>query len=266
MLNIRNYKSGKKYFIETGILLCYIIFMEELKGIEELKERLKLCKKLVIFTGAGISKESGIPTFRDADGLWKNFRIEELATPEAFEADPVRVWEWYLWRKEKIGECQPNSCHLLISKWEKEFENFNLITQNIDGLHRKAGNKKILELHGNIWFTRCLKCEEIKEDLSFSYPSIPPKCKCGGILRPHIVWFGESLDNEILDMSIKSSSICDIFISIGTSNVVYPAASLPFNALRGGAYVVEVNPQQTPFSSSATLSLRMKATEFASYF
>lgn len=240
--------------------------MEDLKKIEELKDRLKKCKSLVVFTGAGISKESGIPTFRDADGLWKNFKIEELATPEAFNSDPVKVWSWYLWRKEKIGECQPNSCHFLISKWEKFFEKFWLITQNIDGLHRKAGNEKILELHGNIWYTRCTKCFEIKEDLSLNYPSLPPKCHCGGILRPHIVWFGEALDSKILEKSIIESENCNVFISIGTSNLVYPAASLPYNALKNNAYVVEVNPQPTPLSLQANLSLCMKATEFALLF
>lgn len=240
--------------------------MEEKEKIKELKDRLEKCKNLVIFTGAGISKESGIPTFRDADGLWKNFRIEELATPEAFNRDPKKVWEWYLWRKKKIGECNPNSCHLLVSKWEKEFENFWLLTQNIDGLHRKAGNKKILELHGNIWFTRCLKCSEISEDLSVSYPSLPPKHKCGGILRPHIVWFGEALDSNIINKAINVSGEADVFISIGTSTVVYPAASLPFIALERGAYVVEVNPERTSLSPEASQCFHMKATEFASLF
>ncbi len=234
--------------------------------MEELKERLKYCENLVILTGAGISKESGIPTFRDADGLWKNFKIEELATPEAFEEDPIRVWSWYLWRKEKINECNPNSCHLLLAKWEKRIDNFWLVTQNIDNLHRKAGNKKLLELHGNIFYTRCINCGKVEEDFSSSYPSLPPKCFCGGILRPHIVWFGEMLDPQILNKAIEVSSKCDVFISIGTSNIVYPAASLPFLALQKGAYVVEVNPEPTPLSSHATLSLRMKATEFADSF
>ncbi len=240
--------------------------MEEEKAIDELKGRLKKSKNIVIFTGAGISKESGIPTFRDADGLWKNFKIEELATPEAFDADPVRVWSWYLWRKEKIAECNPNFCHILISKWEKEFENLWVITQNIDNLHRRAGNKNILELHGNIFYTRCLKCFEVKEDLSLDYPKLPPKCHCGGILRPHIVWFGEALDSKILNKAIELSAKSDIFISIGTSTVVYPAASLPFTALSNGAYVIEVNPTKTPLSSEASLYFPMKATEFASKF
>lgn len=248
------------------LFMCYINFMEELEKIRILKEKIKKCKSLVVFTGAGISKESGIPTFRDADGLWKNFKIEELATPEAFERDPVKVWEWYLWRKEKIGSCKPNLCHLLLAKWEEKIENFWIVTQNIDGLHRKAGNKKILELHGNIWFTRCLKCEEVKEDLSYSYHSMPPKCKCGGILRPHIVWFGEALDQFILNKAIEVSENSEVFISIGTSTVVYPAASLPFIALRNGSYVVEVNPDITPLSESADISLRMKAVEFAENF
>lgn len=240
--------------------------MEDQRKFEELKDRIEKCKNLVVFTGAGISKESGIPTFRDADGLWKNFRVEELATPEAFERDPVRVWEWYLWRKEKIGQCKPNSCHLLVSRWEKEIENFWLITQNIDGLHRKAGNKKILELHGNIWYTRCMRCNEVKEDLSTTSPSLPPKCNCGGILRPHIVWFGEALDSDVLDKAIKASQEAEVFISIGTSTVVYPAASLPFVALQNGAYVVEVNPERTSLSPQANQCFHMKATEFALNF
>lgn len=240
--------------------------MEDQKKIEELKGRLLKCKNLVVFTGAGISKESGIPTFRDADGLWKNFRVEELATPEAFERDPVRVWEWYLWRKEKIGQCKPNDCHFLVSKWEREIENFWLITQNIDGLHRKAGNKKILELHGNIWYTRCVKCGDLKEDLNITYPSLPPKCNCGGMLRPHIVWFGEALDSDILNKAIEVSQEAEVFISIGTSTVVYPAASLPFIALQNGAYVVEVNPERTSLTSDASINFFLKATQFASLF
>jgi len=246
--------------------MWYIIFMEEERQIEELKERLKNCKNIVVFTGAGISKESGIPTFRDSDGLWRNFKIEELATPEAFEEDPVRVWSWYLWRKEKIAECKPNSCHLLISKWEKEFENLWVVTQNIDNLHRRAGNNNVLELHGNIFYTRCINCFDVKEDHSLSYPKLPPKCQCGGILRPHIVWFGEALDPNILNKAIEFSQKADFFISIGTSTVVYPAASLPFIAIQAGAYVVEVNPEKTSLSKNAVLSLRMKATEFASFF
>lgn len=187
---------------------------------------------------------------------------------EAFLRDPVLVWEWYLERKKGIRAVEPNKAHHLLSRWEadrREAErgDFTLITQNVDGLHGRAGSKNILELHGNIWVTRCLACERQARDESLSYPELPPRCSCGGQVRPHIVWFGEMLDPEVLQASWDAAEGCDLFFVIGTSALVYPAASLPRVALEAGAAVVEINPEPTAFSDAATVSLRMKAVEFA---
>ncbi len=182
---------------------------------------------------------------------------------EAFLRDPVLVWEWYLERKRGIRAVEPNAAHRLLASWEHEREDFTLITQNVDGLHGRAGSKHILELHGNIWVTRCLSCGRQGRDESLAYPEMPPTCPCGGRLRPHIVWFGEMLDPEVLQAAWGAAEGCDLFFVIGTSALVYPAASLPRVALEAGAAVVEINPEPTAFSDAATVSLRMKAVEFA---
>lgn len=220
-------------------------------------------RRVAVLTGAGISAESGVPTFRGADGLWRNHRPEEIACMEAFLRDPVLVWEWYLERKRGIRAVEPNAAHRLLAKWEEEGGSFTLITQNVDGLHGRAGSKHILELHGNIWVTRCLACGRQERDESLAYPALPPKCPCGGDLRPHIVWFGEMLDPEVLQAAWNAAQECELFFVIGTSSLVYPAAALPRTALDAGIPVVEVNPEPTPLSDAATVSLRMKAVEFA---
>jgi NAD-dependent deacetylase len=194
--------------------------------------------------------------------LWRQFRAEELATPEAFARDPALVWEWYDWRRGLIAKVEPNPGHITLAKWEKTFSEFALITQNIDGLHARAGSNNILELHGNIWKMRCTKEGTVTENNMLPLKEIPPRCpSCGGLLRPHVVWFGEALDAEIIGRSLGLSSTCDVMLAIGTSAFVQPAASLPIRAADAGATVIEVNPDSTPLTSYADISVRGKAGE-----
>ncbi|MCS6958384.1 MAG: NAD-dependent deacylase [Aquificaceae bacterium] len=219
--------------------------------------------KVVVLTGAGISAESGVPTFRGSGGLWKSFRPEELATPEAFKSNPKLVWEWYLWRRSIIANAEPNAGHVGLVELEKRFgENFLLITQNVDGLHQKAGSKRVVELHGNIWRVRCLACKAVYYDYRLESDELPLKCDfCGGIIRPDVVWFGEALPEEALDTAYTWASSCQIFVSIGTSGTVYPAAELPHIAKIKGAKVIEINPEKTPISSIADDIIREPATK-----
>lgn len=217
--------------------------------------------RIVAFTGAGISAESGIPTFRGKDGLWKKFKVEELATPEAFFRNPKLVWEWYDWRRQLIAKAEPNEAHKILVKMEEEFPDFFLITQNVDGLHQRAGSKKVVELHGNIWKVRCVDCGQESYDYRTPLPEIPPRCeKCGGLLRPGVVWFGEMLPLDALEEAYRLSREADIFIVIGTSGVVYPAAELPYVAKEHGAQVMEVNPEKTPISRIADIIYEEKAS------
>lgn len=227
-------------------------------------EALKRANKVVVLTGAGISAESGVPTFRGKDGLWKKYRPEELATPEAFNRDPKLVWEWYNWRRSLIAPLKPNKAHLLLAKMEKIYPEFWIITQNIDGLHQKAGATKVIELHGNIWRVKCTNCGYREENREVPLKEIPPKCpKCSGILRPDVVWFGETLPKKALEDAFYHSETADVMLVIGTSAVVQPAASLPIVAKNAGKVVIEVNPEETPISHIVDFSLRKKAAEFA---
>ncbi len=217
--------------------------------------------RIVVLTGAGVSAESGIPTFRGKDGLWNKYDPQELATPEAFQRNPKLVWEWYDWRRQLIAKAEPNEAHRIIAKMEKEFEDFWLITQNVDGLHQRAGSKKVIELHGNIWKVRCIKCFAEYYEYKTPLDELPPKCKeCGGILRPGVVWFGEALPEDALMKAYELSETADIFIVVGTSAQVYPAAELPFIAKRRGAKLIEVNPEETPVSPYANIHFKEKAT------
>ncbi|WP_448588316.1 SIR2 family NAD-dependent protein deacylase [Thermocrinis sp.] len=217
--------------------------------------------KLVVLTGAGISAESGIPTFRGQGGLWRNFKPEELATPEAFAKNPKLVWEWYDWRRQLISKAEPNKAHLLLAELEGKLDSFFLITQNVDGLHQKAGSKKVIELHGNIWRVRCLSCRAEYELYEAPLKEIPPRCLyCGGMLRPAVVWFGESLPKKELSEAFELATRCDVFLVIGTSGVVYPAGYLPFVAKEHGARVVEINLDRTPISDMADLVIRERAS------
>jgi NAD-dependent deacetylase len=220
---------------------------------------LKRCSRIMVSTGAGISAESGAPTFRGGDGLWKNFKPEELATPEAFQKHPERVWEWYNWRRETYRELQPNAGHQAIAELETLVPHFFLFTQNVDGLHQRAGNRNAFELHGNIWRARCTREQKVVPLLQSPLPQIPPVCECGALLRPDVVWFGEELPLDILERAWTGARMCDAFFTIGSSATVQPAASLAWVALDGGALVVEINQESTPVTEIAHESFRGRA-------
>src|ERR1039458_8802359 len=213
----------------------------------ELIRQLAAAKSVTVLTAAGVSAESGVPTFRDAQtGLWAKFRPEDLATPRAFQRNPRLVWEWYAWRRKLVAGAKPNPAHRALAEMEKLFPQFHLITQNVDGLHQRAGSRNVVELHGNITRTKCFDEGTIISSWHET-GDVPPKCpNCGGLLRPDVVWFEEPMPEAEMELAARASATCEIFFSIGTSTVVYPAASLPFAALRGGATVVEINPQPTP--------------------
>lgn len=215
---------------------------------EMLMSRLRSAKTVSVLTGAGISAESGVPTFRGEEGLWKKFRPEELANFDAFIRNPKLVWEWYNYRKQLISQVEPNAGHYAISKMEFHFPHFYLITQNVDDLHRKAGSKEIYELHGNIMRNRCVDCNKHQETIPETDQDALPRCDCGGLIRPDVVWFGESLPSQVLKCSFDAARSSDVFFSIGTSAVVQPAASLPLEAKHEGAYVVEINLEPTVIS------------------
>nr|MBN2276874.1 NAD-dependent deacylase [candidate division Zixibacteria bacterium] len=227
----------------------------------ELIQILKKAKRVAVLTGAGISAESGVPTFRGKEGLWAKFRPEELATPEAFMDNPRLVWEWYLFRRNLIKEVDPNPGHYALAEMEKRFEDFTLITQNVDGLHRRAGSKNVLELHGNITRNKCFECgQPFKGDIDLSVKELP-RCECGGRIRPDVVWFGELLPPEALNGAIEAASRAELFFSIGTSALVHPAASMPMTARSQGARLVEVNLEPTPLSDLADWAFHGKSGE-----
>ena len=228
---------------------------------DEIINALRKARSVVVLTGAGVSAESGVPTFRGQEGLWRNYNPQELATPEAFNKDPTLVWEWYDWRRGLIAPLEPNPAHLAIAELERRSPSFLLITQNIDGLHKKGGSKQMLELHGNIWNVRCVAEGNVTENHDVPLQNIPPMCSCGAMLRPHIVWFGESLDPHILHQSLQAIEACDFLIVAGTSAVVQPSASFPIMARERGATVLEVNMEPTPISSVVNSSLFGKAGE-----
>ena len=229
--------------------------------MDEMRSRLQSAQSIAVLTGAGISAESGVPTFRGPDSLWRNFRPEELATPEAFAADAHLVWEWYNWRRELLAPIVPNPAHDALVKIERGAPQFTLITQNVDGLHRKAGSQNVLEIHGNIWKVRCTRCNVVADN--FDVPiSIPPTChQCGGLLRPNVVWFGEMLPKAELHAAQLAASQCDFMFVIGTSGLVQPAASFAAIAKSAGAYVVEINIEHTPLSDIVDWTCIGRATE-----
>ena len=230
--------------------------------IDTLAAALAQMERIAVLTGAGISAESGIPTFRGEEGLWKTYRAEQLATPDAFAHNPRLVWEWYDWRRGIIGSKKPHAGHETLASWERIFPHFDVITQNIDGFHRRAGSSNVLELHGNIWRMRCTREGTITENFTTPLKDLPPHCpNCGAMLRPDVVWFGESLDMGILDQAFTLSSACDVMFIIGTSAVVQPAASLPMAAIQNQAVTVEINPDPTPISGHVDYSLRGLAGE-----
>lgn len=211
----------------------------------------------MVLTGAGISAESGLPTFRGKDGLWNKHRVEDLATFEAFQRDPILFWEFYSWRRNILREVKPNLAHYALVDFENYFEDFHLVTQNVDNLHHIAGSKNVIELHGNITRTKCPECDELLEDkVSDEIPQCP---KCNVPARPDVVLFGENLNHSLLSRAQQAASECEVFFSIGTSNLVEPAASLPYLAKANGAYLVEMNQEETPLSIHADETIRGKA-------
>jgi len=224
-------------------------------------EILRKTKYLLIITGAGISAESGIPTFRGTDGLWQNYRAEELATPWAFERDPETVWKWYDWRRGIISKAEPNPGHIAIKNMENMFPNFFLITQNVDGLHTRTGVRNMIEIHGNLWRVRCAAEEKTMMLMDVPLTTIPPRCDCGTILRPDVVWFGESIPTAWLEKSFQVMELCDTLIVAGTSGVVYPVASFPQTVKSNGGFVIEINMDSTPISAVADISLYGKSGE-----
>lgn len=226
----------------------------------ELLERIRTAKKMVVLTGAGISAESDVPTFRDAQtGLWSSFKPEELATPEAFLRNPKMVWDWYAYRREMVDKVKPNPGHLALVELEKRIPDFLLVTQNIDNLHQMAGSRNIIELHGNIKRVKCFKEGTIVTKWE-NNDDTPPRCsQCGSYLRPDVVWFGEMLPYGAMEKATEAARACEVFFSVGTSSVVYPAAYLPYDALRRRATVIEVNPEETPLTAHAHYHLQGKA-------
>ena len=230
------------------------------------REAISRARSIAILTGAGISAESGIPTFRDAlSGLWERFKPEELATPEAFLANPKLVWEWYAGRRKRVAEALPNPGHVALAEIERKCiardANFTLITQNVDGLHQAAGSRNVLELHGNIRRVKCFDHHHAIESWSET-GELPPRCPhCNSQLRPVVVWFGEALPDDVLEAAMRAARNCEVFISIGTSAVVEPAASLPLVARQAGAVLIEVNRESTPLTAAAQISLPGAAGE-----
>lgn len=209
--------------------------------------------RVAVLTGAGISAESGIPTFRGPGGLWRNFQPEDLATPEAFARNPALVWEWYMWRRSLIAGSQPNAGHRALAAWERRVSRFTLITQNVDGLHDRAGSRNIRKVHGDIWLSRCTQCIYQRTDLAIEFTGVPECPDCDAPLRPGVVWFGEPLPHLVWDDAERAVHDCQLLLIAGTSAQVYPAAGL-ISQCR--APTIEINLDDTPYSASVTVALR----------
>jgi NAD-dependent deacetylase len=230
---------------------------------EELVTRLRNARSLVVLTGAGVSAASGVPTFRGDDGLWRQYQAEDLATPDAFARDPRLVWEWYDWRRTTIAAARPNAAHEVLARWSAR-PGFVLITQNVDGLHERAGTRNVIRFHGSIWELRCAaECgAPAWENHDTPLQPLLPLCPaCGGIARPGVVWFGENIDPAVLTRSSDAAGGADVFLSVGTSSLVYPAAGLLHHAKRNGAFTVEINPGATDVSRVVDLPIAAPAED-----
>jgi NAD-dependent deacetylase len=233
--------------------------------MKTIASRLNARSRITVVTGAGVSAASGVPTFRGPDGLWRNFRPETLGTTEAFRRDPRLVWEWYDWRRQVIATKEPNGAHDVLARWSRRFPGFTLITQNVDGLHERAGTENVVRFHGSIWDVSCWdRCKSSprrwRNELA-PLPQIPPECPhCGGLIRPGVVWFGEGIDDDVVQRSMEAVN-CDVFFTIGTSSLVYPAAGLLAEAKAHGAFTVEMNLERTPASTMVDIALQGKADE-----
>lgn len=229
--------------------------------VDDVRTLLRTASSVAVLTGAGVSAESGIPTFRGNNGLWKQYRAEDLATPAAFERDPKLVWEWYDWRRTLIARARPNPGHHALAELERSLPHFTLITQNVDDLHDDAGSRNVLKLHGSIWIVRCTACGADRVDRTAPFPELPPACGCGSLLRPGVVWFGEPLPQNTWQDAERAAQSAEIFLVIGTSAVVYPAAGLAQVAKRAGAKVIEINVAETPLSRIVDHSLQGASAE-----
>lgn len=226
--------------------------------------RLAAARSIVAFTGAGMSAESGVPTFRDAQtGLWQHYDPADLATPEAFERDPALVWQWYGWRRQRVGEAKPNAGHVALAAWAQRVESFIVATQNVDGLHQQAGSENVLELHGNLHRDICSReTTPVRDPVPADGDGMPPRCpQCAALVRPDVVWFGEMLPQRTWQAALQAAGEADVLLSIGTSGLVQPAASIPQVALEQGALVIEINPEPTPLSDMVDLRLPGTAAE-----
>ncbi|MGD9902518.1 MAG: NAD-dependent deacetylase [Vicinamibacterales bacterium] len=232
--------------------------------LERLVDAVASARRLVVLTGAGVSAASGVPTFRGADGLWRRHRPEDLATPDAFARDPRLVWEWYDWRRQVIAACAPNPAHDVLARWTRHRPGTTLVTQNVDGLHERAGATGVVALHGSIWEVRCAAgCAAAgpgRHDVTAPWPDLPPRCRhCDGPERPGVVWYGEALDVRRLGHAVAAARAADVFLAVGTSAVVYPAAGLVLEARRAGAMIIEINPDDTPMAPFLDLAIRAPA-------
>lgn len=229
-----------------------------------LAARIRKAKRFTILTGAGVSAASGVPTFRGQDGLWGRYRPEDLATRDAFAENPLLVWEWYAWRRETIAGCRPNAAHDVIAAWSHR-PGTRVLTQNVDDLHIRAGTRSLVRMHGSIWelscWTPCAQGASPWRDDSACFATLPPRCPhCGAIARPAVVWFGESLRTENVRAAIEATA-CDLFLTVGTSAVVYPAAGLVHEAHGRGAFTAEVNLEPTPASAEVDLAIQGPAEQ-----
>jgi NAD-dependent deacetylase len=233
---------------------------EDLGALAPLVPELLAGRPLAVLTGAGISAESGLPTFRGPDGMWEGRRAVELTTPEAFAANPKEVWRFYEWRRAKLREARPNAGHVALARMEKVLARMTLVTQNVDGLHRAAGSRNVIELHGTILKMRCTGCGANEPGPDAPFEALPPRCGCGGLLRPDVVWFGEMLPEGVFEAAAEAAAASALFLLIGTSSVVAPASSLATIAARGGAKVFEINPMRTQLTSGVDGCFRASAS------
>jgi NAD-dependent deacetylase len=234
-----------------------------MSGLDRLVRRLRTASRVTVLTGAGVSAASGIPTFRGPGGLWRDFRPEELATPEAFARDPKTVWEWYAWRRELVASAQPNPAHEVLALWSRRFPSFTLVTQNVDGLHERAGTRHVVRFHGSLWELGCAEaCAGAPHrwrDERVPLPESPPRCPhCGGLARPGVVWFGEPIPTDVHRAALESLA-CDVCLVVGTSSIVYPAAGFAGEARRCGAFTAEINPEPGGASGSIDLAIAQPA-------
>ena len=228
-------------------------------AVEQFAARLETRSRITVVSGAGVSAASGIPTFRGPGGLWRTHRPEQLATPEAFRRDPSLVWKWYDWRRQQVAACEPNAAHDVLAAWSQRHESFTVITQNVDGLHERAGTRDVIRFHGSIWelgcWDGCVDAPRRWRDDTTPFPKLPPPCPyCGGLVRPGVVWFGEPIDDDVISRSLEATD-CDLFLTVGTSALVHPAAGLLQEAKARGAFTVEVNLESTPASDLVDLTL-----------